>query len=78
YTYSHGGTVHNCPLFFNLMYFSTTPWEMDQATSMLHELTHLGAIYTPWTRDHGYSYWGIRRLNKTKALNNAQSYAYYA
>jgi len=52
--------------------------QSDQVSSMLHELTHLGAIYSPQTADHGYMYKEVLELNTTTALDNAQSYASYA
>ena len=42
---------------------------------MLHELTHLDAIYSPPTVDHEYMYIGVLGLNATK---DAQPYAFYA
>jgi hypothetical protein len=48
----------------------------DQATTTLHEVTHLSQI--KGTQDLGYGYSAAIRLSATQALNNADSYALFA
>ena len=48
----------------------------DQATTTLHEMTHLREV--AGTRDNGYGYDNIRRLSTSESLNNADSYAVFA
>ena len=78
YALSGSRRVFNCPSYFYLPSFSRTLLQKDQVTSMLHELTHLGTIFFPPTKDEAYLYQTLLTLNVTKALGNADPYAYYA
>ncbi|OAA69710.1 Peptidase M35, deuterolysin [Cordyceps fumosorosea ARSEF 2679] len=48
----------------------------DQATTTLHEMTHLREV--AGTADNGYGYDNIRKLTTAQSLNNADSYAMFA
>ncbi|KAM3508788.1 hypothetical protein MY11210_006574 [Beauveria gryllotalpidicola] len=48
----------------------------DQATTTLHETTHLREV--AGTADNGYGYDNIRKLTTAQSLNNADSYAMFA
>ncbi|KAK3081150.1 hypothetical protein LTS18_009764, partial [Coniosporium uncinatum] len=50
----------------------------DQATTVLHEMTHAPGVYRPGTQDVGYGYSLARRLSATQALRNADTFALYA
>ncbi|RPB19941.1 zincin, partial [Terfezia boudieri ATCC MYA-4762] len=78
YALSQAGEVYNCPDLFNLPRFSTNLLQKDQVSSMLHELTHLEGIYFLPTKDLEYLHKEVLGLNTTSALQNADSYAYYA
>jgi len=78
YAFSQAGEVYTCPLFFTLQRFAPSLFEKDQISSMLHEFTHLAAIYSPPTIDHTYLHKTIVTLNTSRALQNADTYAFYA
>ncbi|KAF8430942.1 hypothetical protein BGX38DRAFT_1058735, partial [Terfezia claveryi] len=78
YALSAAGEVYNCPSFYKLQRFSQDLKEQDQVSSMLHEFTHLGGIYFPPTRDKKYIHEEVVALSTIDALENAQSYAFYA
>lgn len=48
----------------------------DQATTTLHEVTHLSEI--KGTDDNGYGYAAATALSASRALNNADTYALFA
>ncbi|KAM3490406.1 hypothetical protein MY3957_006279 [Beauveria namnaoensis] len=48
----------------------------DQATTTLHETTHLREA--AGTADNGYGYDNVRKLTTAQSLNNADSYAMFA
>ncbi|KAM3524971.1 hypothetical protein NHJ13051_004272 [Beauveria bassiana] len=48
----------------------------DQASTTLHETTHLREV--AGTADNGYGYDNIRKLTTAQSLNNADSYAMFA
>jgi len=70
--------MYHYPAFYLLSRFSIHIPQVDQVTYMFHELTHFDAIYSPCTVDHEYMYIRVLGLNATRALNNLQSYAFYA
>lgn len=66
-----------CDLYFNdLPALTRSCHRQDQATTNLHECTHLREI--AGTNDNGYGYDNIRRLSTQQSLNNADSYAVFA
>lgn len=77
YTLPSGSYIVNCPLYFNdLPALSRQCHAQDQATTTLHEATHLSQI--AGTADLGYGYSAARGLTTSQALNNADTYALFA
>lgn len=78
YTYSSTSQIINCPLFFSgLSALSSSCHTQDQATSVLHEMTHLTQV--KGTSDYGgYGYNFIRSLSAAQNLNHADTYALFA
>ncbi|KAK2592334.1 hypothetical protein QQS21_009953 [Conoideocrella luteorostrata] len=66
-----------CDLYFeDLPGLTSRCHAQDQATTNLHEVTHLRQI--AGTGDLGYGYQNAMRLNNKQALNNADTYALFA
>ncbi|KAI0121180.1 deuterolysin metalloprotease [Xylariales sp. AK1849] len=77
YTLPSGSYMVSCPLYFNdLPALTKTCHAQDQATTTLHEVTHLTQI--KGTQDLGYGYSAATKLSASQALNNADSYALFA
>lgn len=77
YTLPSGSYIVNCNLYFTaLTALSSTCHAQDQATTTLHEVTHLSQI--KGTDDLGYGYSAATSLSSSQALNNADSYALFA
>ncbi|KAI1334113.1 neutral protease 2-like protein [Xylariaceae sp. FL0016] len=77
YTLPSGSYIVNCPLYFSaLTPLTSTCHAQDQATTTLHETTHLTQI--AGTDDLGYGYAAATALSSRQALNNADSYALFA
>lgn len=77
YTLPSGSYIVNCPLYFSaLPAVSSTCHAQDQATTTIHETTHLTQI--KGTQDLGYGYAAATKLSSASALNNADSYALFA
>ncbi|KAI3320194.1 neutral protease 2-like protein [Xylariaceae sp. AK1471] len=77
YTLPSGSYIVNCPLYFSaLPAVSGTCHAQDQATTTIHEITHLTQI--KGTQDLGYGYNAATALTSSRALNNADSYALFA
>ena len=77
YTLPSSSYIVNCPLYFSaLPALTKTCHAQDQATTTLHESTHLSQI--AGTDDLGYGYAAASRLSTSSALNNADSYALFA
>ncbi|KAI1175893.1 neutral protease 2-like protein [Nemania sp. FL0916] len=77
YTLPSGSFIVNCPLYFSaLPAVTNTCHAQDQATTTLHETTHLTQV--AGTDDLGYGYAAATRLSSSQALNNADSYALFA
>lgn len=66
-----------CPEYFTELRLQTnTCHENDRALTTLHEVTHVPLI--KGTKDHVYNYPAVTKLNRTQALDNADSYALFA
>lgn len=66
-----------CPLYFqDLPALTKTCHAQDQATTNLHEMTHLTEV--AGTEDNGYGYANIQKLTTQQSLANADSYAVFA
>ncbi|EKG20509.1 Peptidase M35 deuterolysin [Macrophomina phaseolina MS6] len=77
YTIPSQAIMVNCPLYYSaLPALSSTCHAQDQATTTLHESTHLTSVQG--TDDLGYGYSAATRLSTSQALNNADTYALYA
>lgn len=77
YTLPSGSFMVSCPLYFSALPGLTKSCHaQDQATTTLHEVTHLSQI--KGTQDLGYGYAAATRLTSAQALNNADSYALFA
>lgn len=77
YTMPSVSLVVNCDLYYSaLPDLTTTCYDQDQATTTLHEFTHLSEI--KGTDDLGYGYSAATQLTGSQALNNADSYAIFA
>lgn len=78
YTYPSTGQMVNCPLFFSgLSALSTRCHAQDQATTVLHEMTHLSQV--KGTSDYGgYGYRFVKSLSAAQNLNHADTYTLFA
>jgi deuterolysin len=78
YTLPSQSYMVNCPLYFSgLPALTRTCHAQDQATTTLHEVTHLTQI--KGTQDYGvYGYNGVRGLSASQNLNHADTYALFA
>jgi deuterolysin len=77
YTLPSGSFMVSCPLYFSALPALTKSCHaQDQATTTLHEVTHLSQI--KGTQDLGYGYAAATKLSSAQALNNADSYALFA
>ncbi|ORX94823.1 neutral protease 2-like protein [Clohesyomyces aquaticus] len=78
YTLPSQSYMVNCPLYFSgLSPLSRTCHAQDQATTTLHEVTHLTQING--TSDYGvYGYNAIRALSASQNLNYADTYTLFA
>lgn len=78
YTYPSTSQMVNCPLFFSgLTALSRTCHAQDQATTVLHEMTHLTQV--KGTSDYGgYRYSFVRSLSAAQNLNHADTYTLFA
>ncbi|KAF2462093.1 Deuterolysin metalloprotease family-domain-containing protein [Lineolata rhizophorae] len=71
--------IVSCPLFFDALPLQSTQCHgQDQATTVLHEMTHAPGVYSPGTDDNAYGYDAAMRLNSRDAVLNADTYALYA
>ncbi|KAG6270273.1 hypothetical protein E4U48_003903 [Claviceps purpurea] len=77
YTMPDLGYQIYCDLYFRTLPSVTyTCHSQDQASTTLHEMTHLRAIAD--TSDYAYGYQNIMTLGTAYALNNAESYSLFA
>lgn len=77
YTLPSQSYMVNCNLYFTALPALTRSCHaQDQATTTLHEVTHLTQI--KGTQDLGYGYNAARGLSNSQALNNADTYALFA
>ena len=78
YTMPSRSFMVNCNLYFRaLPALAPTCHAQDQATTTLHETTHLTQV--KGTQDYGvYGYKGLKQLSKERLLNHADTYALFA
>ncbi|KAL2813518.1 Deuterolysin metalloprotease family-domain-containing protein [Aspergillus granulosus] len=77
-TYPSENIIVNCDLYYDTEASSNWCGYLDQGGIALHEYTHASGVYSPGTEDVVYGYDSVQTLDTTSALNNADSYAYYA
>jgi deuterolysin len=71
--------VVTCNLFYTaLPTVNSGCHRQDQATTLIHELTHTPGVFSPGTQDNAYGYDASVKLTSTQALANADTYALYA
>lgn len=77
YTLPSQSLMVSCPLYFNqLSALATRCHQQDQASTTLHETTHLRQI--KGTQDYGYGYSSVQSLSSAQNLNNADTYTLFA
>lgn len=74
--YDSTNTIVLCDRYFNNVDASSSCKTIDRGMGLLHESTHLSTV--KGTDDNAYGYDECIELSKEKALNNADSYAYFA
>ncbi|KAI1075575.1 Deuterolysin metalloprotease family-domain-containing protein [Whalleya microplaca] len=68
-----------CPLFYDtLVPLPKVCHKQDQATTTIHEMTHIEDVYSPHTNDWAYSYNESVALTPERALANADNYSLFA
>lgn len=78
YTLWSANTMVMCPLFYNLPPLPLGCHQQCQATTTIHESTHVPAVYEPHTNDYAYAYNASVALPPERSLQNADSYSLYA
>ena len=71
--------IVNCEIYYTLLMtgLPTVREGQDEATTAVHEFTHLPAVYDPPTSDFRYGN-EVLLLESEQALENANNYATYA
>lgn len=70
--------VVNCPTFYVVAAETDKCDGTDHALVIIHELTHIGQVYSPAAGDITYSYREIMKLDADQAVKNADTFKYYA
>lgn len=79
YTLGASGTVVNCPAYYSaLPPLTDVCHNQDEATTTIHEFTHVPAVFSPSTQDNGYGYAAATALTSALAVLNADTYALFA
>ncbi|KAK0610621.1 Deuterolysin metalloprotease family-domain-containing protein [Bombardia bombarda] len=79
YTLPSGSYMVNCPLYFSALPAVTgTCHAQDQATTTLHEVTHLTQIRGTSDQSGCYGYSCVRSLTASQNLNHADTYSLFA
>ncbi|KAK2743945.1 hypothetical protein FQN55_006994 [Onygenales sp. PD_40] len=71
-------TILTCPTYHTVSADTRSCGGKDHALIMIHELSHLSSVFSPGTGDRAYSYNNCMKLNKEKAMTNADTFLYYA
>src|SRR3569833_149808 len=78
YTQPSTGYMANCNLYFTALEAMPKRCHgQDQATTTLHEMTHVRAVYAPNTVDNAYGYAASSKLSSRQALLNANTFELY-
>ncbi|PGH08143.1 hypothetical protein GX51_01296 [Blastomyces parvus] len=78
YALSGSNVVVNCPVYYSVAAVSQECDAGDQALTVIHELSHIDAVYYPATTDLAYGEDASMALNADMAVRNADSYTFYA
>ncbi|KAK3314168.1 Deuterolysin metalloprotease family-domain-containing protein [Apodospora peruviana] len=79
YTLPSQSYMVNCPLYFsNLPALTSTCHAQDQATTTLHEVTHLSQIKGTTDQSGCYGYSCVQSLTAAQNLNHADTYSLFA
>ncbi|RYP63964.1 hypothetical protein DL771_008999 [Monosporascus sp. 5C6A] len=78
YTMWTFNTMVMCPLFYERPPLPTGCHRQSHATTVIHETTHCGGVYSPMTQDYAYGYEECMALQPDRALLNAGTYTLYA
>ncbi|GME55872.1 peptidase m35 deuterolysin protein [Neofusicoccum parvum] len=79
YTLPSQSYMVNCPLYFSaLSALSRTCHAQDQATTTLHEMTHLSQIAGTTDQNGAYGYAAVRALTAAQNLRHADTYTLFA
>ncbi|KAL7273363.1 hypothetical protein RUND412_003783 [Rhizina undulata] len=71
--------IANCDYFYDsLSDITSTCHAQDRVTTVIHELTHAPAVYSPGTDDNAYGYSASIALSTSQAVLNADTYALYS
>lgn len=78
YALSGNNHVVNCADFYKIVSAIDSCGGTDQGLVMIHELSHIAAVYSPPTSDFAYKYNALVNLPKDQAILNADTYNFYA
>ncbi|KAK3192537.1 hypothetical protein K4F52_001336 [Lecanicillium sp. MT-2017a] len=78
YTVSDDDTVVWCNEYYNAPLETSTCHGDDKTGTTIHEFTHASSVFDPPTEDHAYGYDDCVALDRAEALENADTYEYYA
>ncbi|KAJ5431159.1 Peptidase M35 deuterolysin [Penicillium cf. griseofulvum] len=78
YAVSGHNKIVNCPDWYKIVPAIDNCGGTDQGLAMIHELSHMGDIYSPPTQDLAYKYNALVKLPKEQAILNADTYNLYA
>lgn len=76
--YAYGSDIVNCPLFFRLPTNNKECRANTQATTMIHEASHLSQILGTSDYNGCYGIDCIRSLSREQNLNHADTYSFFA
>lgn len=78
YTVSSDNNVIWCAQYYSHPVETTSCHGDDKAGTTIHEYTHADSVFSPGTDDYAYTYANCVKLSREKALENADTYEYYA
>jgi deuterolysin len=78
YAVPSANNINYCPSFYSLPAVTRSCYAQDQAGTVLHEETHVPAVYSPGTNDYAYGFSASTRLSAAQAVGNADTYTLFA
>ena len=78
YTVSSDDAVVWCDQYWKSPMETTQCHGDDKTGTTIHEYTHASHVFSPGTDDYAYGYTDCSKLSRAKALENADTYEYYA